>query len=86
MDAMHTMGWRVVITKHEKACIALTACTLVFYSLGYKKVVGITQVNDWIQAFENIARFTRTMFVLKCISRINELCRQNNKGASYLPA
>jgi hypothetical protein len=85
MYAAHTRGWRLGLMKCDKIHIALTACTLVCYNLGYKEVVGVTQVSDWIQGFENTARFSSATFVLKKKIEINKLHRQNNQGTTTLP-
>ena len=47
--AMQQMGWRKDLTWEERNRIGRAACALVSYDLGYKKVVGSTQLHNWMK-------------------------------------
>jgi len=50
--AMQQMGWNDNLTWEERKRIGRAACTLVSYDLGYKKVVGSTQLHTWMKESE----------------------------------
>jgi hypothetical protein len=46
------MGWKENTTMREEKQIALAACTLVCYDLGYKTITGKFRLAIWIQQFK----------------------------------
>ncbi len=55
--ATHLMGWQTDLIKWAKARIALAACTLTSYDLGFEKIVGKYSLERWLNKMEEFVRF-----------------------------
>ena len=64
--ATYLMGWKDTIPRREKELIALAACTLVCYDLGYKVITGKFGLAIWIKAIQG---FRIKYFSLKYVSK-----------------
>ena len=64
-SACTAMGYSDDKTWGERKRIALAACTMVAYDLGYRKVIGTRQVHEWIKQINKSARVNGTMNVLQ---------------------
>ena len=58
------MGYSPRKSKEENKRIALAACTMVCYDLGYRRVHGARAVEDWIRIVKSSAAAGRTQQVL----------------------
>jgi hypothetical protein len=63
--ATYLMGWKETSPRREKELIALAACTMVCYDLGYKVITGKYQLVSWLQKFK--ASVLNTLICLECI-------------------
>jgi hypothetical protein len=62
--ATHMMGWRRDLFKREKEQIALAACTVVSYDLGYKRVTGKYLLDNWLNRVEDSVRYSSSKTVV----------------------
>lgn len=47
--ATHLIGWERNFKKQAKECIVLAACTLAWYELSFKKVMGKDSLENWFK-------------------------------------
>ena len=59
--ATYLMGWKDTIPRREKELIALAACTLVCYNLGYKMITGKFGLATWIKQFKALVLNTSAL-------------------------
>ncbi len=55
--ATYLMGWQPDLRKRAKARVALAACTLACYEMGFEKVVGKYSLEKWLNKMEASVRF-----------------------------
>ncbi len=56
--ATHMLGWHRDLFKREKERIALAACTIISYDLGYKRVTGKYSLDKWLNRVEDSVRYS----------------------------
>ncbi len=80
------MGWKENSSRREKELIALAACTMVCYDLGYKVVTGKFGLVSWLKQFKALVLNTSAlnMFRSKHKGSTSQATRVEMEHPTYL--
>jgi hypothetical protein len=76
--ATYLLGWKENIPWREKELIALVACTMVCYDLGYKIIMGKFGLASWIKQFKGLVLNTLALNMFK--SKLKGSTSQATRG------